>query len=294
VNPRSLSALTFAGYRASFGFLFAQGLLCYWTILIALFRRLRAMASVLHHLEPDMHIPRQALILMDILVFVSFTLSPILGGVIWARGQRQDQAVQFLPLVLMVWFLIPLALELPPAIHKAAFVATCVIAVAYTSLSMLVGVSIVRDNLHYQGQVLAADVPLVDKLSAVRFVSEDWKAHSSDPRVPVDYDLGGKRWDYVTSFGRRYLKWYPAPYTLGRALDFTLLREHGLANAQEGVQLRSLETGRYLVTYSYKKNSRGTAWAAIREFEFGRWRDSILAETASAGAAEIRPPRKLE
>jgi hypothetical protein len=231
---------------------------------------------------------------MAIFVFLSFTLSPILGGVIWAHGQRQDQAVQFLPRVLMIWFLVPLVLELPPAFKKLAVVATCVIAIAYASLSMLVGASIVNDNLHYQGQVLAADVPLVDKLRVVRFVAEDWRARSTDPRVPVDYDLGGKRWDYVTSFGREYLKWYPAPYTLGRALDFTLLREYGLANAQEGVQLRSLETGRYLITYSFKKKSRGTAGAPMREFEFGRLRVSILGEAGSSGATEPLRAGKLE
>ena len=46
-----------------------------------------------------------------VLVFGAFTLSPILGGPVWANADRIDQSVQFLPFFLFAWFALPFAVR---------------------------------------------------------------------------------------------------------------------------------------------------------------------------------------
>jgi hypothetical protein len=148
-------------------------------------------------------------------------------------------------------------------------------AILFTLLSAVVGLAIVRENIFYRGKGLDADVPLVHKINAVEFIAEDWKSLSTSRYIAVDYDLGGDRWDWIPQFGTLYEEWYPAPYTLGRPYDYLLLREHGLINSQEGVQLRSFGTGRYLVTYAFEPRPV-VEGHALRHKRIGRLRVTLV------------------
>ncbi len=97
----------------------------------------------------------------------------------------------------------------------------------------------------------------------------------SSPEIPVDYDLAGKSGDWIPSFGTKYEKWYPAPYTVGRSFDYTLLRGYGLKNSQEGLQFRSFGTGRYLITYGF--NPKPTVQGhSTRDAMFGGLRVTVV------------------
>ncbi len=119
---------------------------------------------------------------------------------------------QFLPFLLAFWFLCPALLQYPRRLQGILRRFSCISAAIYVVMSMAVGLLIVYENLRYRGPKLTdSDVPIYDKSRLVAFVAEDWKAHSSSLDVPIDYDLGGGRWDWITEFGSAYLKWYPAP-----------------------------------------------------------------------------------
>jgi hypothetical protein len=277
VDPEILSARTFRGYELALRIVFIQGVVCYVTILIAglaqLARRQRLSAMVAR----ERRTTGVAVTLMAVFVLMCYVLAPLLGGIVWARDQRLDQALTVLPFLLIVWYLTPLLLDLPAPIKRATFVVTCVSSIVCTVVAFGVGLAVVRGNLLYRGRSLAADVPLTDKLRAVHFIAEDWKSRSASGLIPVDYNLGAGRWNWIGNFGAVYEKWYRAPYTIGRAYDYLFLREYGLRNVQEGTQRRSFGTGRYLITYSFQVPPNTTGRAS-RDYVFGRLRVTVIGD----------------
>ena len=171
------------------------------------------------------------------------------------EGERTDQVVQFLPLFLFFIFLLPLVIttsERTGQIISRAIYGSMII---FSLVNSLCGFLIIRDYRQYRGDVLTeADVPLIDIMQAIDFIANDWKQkqYSASDIVPIDYDLGGGKWNWVPQFGVALTPWYPAPMTMGRCFDYELLRRYGLTNAQEGIQLRTFGTGRYLVTYTFE------------------------------------------
>jgi hypothetical protein len=209
-------------------------------------------------------------------VAIAYGLSPLVGGPTWARGERPDQLIQFYPFFLILWFLAPLAFPMPKWPRKIVLAATTVIVVLYAVVNLAGGI-LVRDSyMRYQGDTLpTADVPLIYKTRLVDFIASDWRAVSDRDTVSVDYSLGGGIWDWVPAFGLKLEEWYPSPMTWGRALDYELLRRYGLRNSQEGIQLRTFGTGRYLVNYAFEPapQPRGVT---CRYYTFGRLRLTIV------------------
>ena len=154
-----------------------------------------------------------------LLLVVAIPLSPLLGGFRWDRGERIDQAVQFLPLVLIIVFAAPRFRR--------------VTAVAFAVVSLLAGWIAIHAQLTYRGNVLSeADVPLTQKEAVVSFA-----------RAPMKYDVAG---------GWTWLKphpWYPGVYTVGRAFDYELLRRYGIVNRG---------APHYIVSYAFNSPPPGT------------------------------------
>jgi hypothetical protein len=211
-------------------------------------------------------------------IVVSYTLSPILGGPRWAEGQRTDELIQFLPLFMFVSFLAPFLFRLPGTLQKLISRLAYSLAIIYAIVSIVAGFLIVKSHLDYRGDVLLVsdmDVPLVQKMQAVDFIVADWRAISNANVIPVDYRLDGYIWGWIPEFGQQMEQWYPAPMTLGRSMDYDLLRRYGLWNAQEGIQFRSFGTGRYLVTYAFEP-APAFPGVSLRHFMFGRLRVSVV------------------
>jgi hypothetical protein len=217
----------------------------------------------------------QIVLLSGSFIILSYAFAMWLGGADWFGNQRPDQTVQFLPLFLIFIFLLPFSVtrngteSIIAGFSKILFF-------LFVALNLVGGFLIVRDHLQYRGDALTeADVPLRDKMQVVEFIAHDWKNHSDSNVVPVDYDLGGGKWDWVPEFGQNLTRWYPAPMTPGRSFDYELLRRYGLTNQQEGTQLRSFGDGRYLVTYAFEEAPK-VEQSQVTHFIFGRLRVSLV------------------
>jgi len=275
VDPQLVSPAVWSGYLLLLRHSWLQGVICYASILVGCVSLAIRRQSLADLVAPANRLSALAIVLMILVVLGCYVVAPLIGGPAWGEGERLDQVTQFLPFVLILWFFGPLFLEHPRWIQPSLRRLTFISAMLYMIASLAVGLMAIADNLRYRGPELTnADVPLVDKLRLVDYAARDWKAHSMSPEIPIDYDLGGGRWDWITGFGATYLNWYPAPYTIGRAFDYELLRSHGLRNAQEGIQQRTFGTSRYLVTYAFRLAPLldGTL---RRDLEFGRLRLTI-------------------
>ncbi len=214
--------------------------------------------------------------LSGLFIILSYIFSVWLGGPNWFRNERSDQVVQFLPLFLLFIFLLPFTMVQDQREERIVGALCNLLAGIFVIVNLLCGWMIIRDHLQYRGNILTeADIPLVEKMQAVSFIAKDWKSHSNSTIIPVDYDLGGGRWDWVPEFGKKLTKWYPAVMTQGRSFDYELLRRYGLMNQQEGTQLRIFGNGRYLVTYAFEDPPIVTD-GQITHYSFGRLRVSIV------------------
>jgi hypothetical protein len=225
---------------------------------------------------PGQQLAGSAVLLGMVFVILAFALSPLMNGPAWAFRIRVDQTVQFLPFFLFAWFGLPFLVRLPRLVQTAAAGLTIVLAAGFFIVNQACGFQIVNAHLVYGGSYLSeADVPLQQKEQVVEFIARDWMASSSSKSVPVTYDLGGGKWDYVPDFGVPLEKWYPAPMTMGRGFDFELLRVYGLHNSQEGTQLRPLFPARYIVSYAFLPEPSQPG-LSLKSTIFGRLRVSIV------------------
>jgi hypothetical protein len=278
VDPHLLSTAASRGYHWLLRQTWIQALLCYVSILAGAVMILLRRVSMRELIRPQHRLPAIMLALFVSTVVLSYMIAPLIGGPAWGQGERLDQVTQFLPFLLAFWFVSPVLLEHPQRLQAVLRRLTWISAVLFTVASMAVGLLVVYENLRYRGPKLTgSDVPVYDKLRLVAFAARDWKAHSSSPDIPIDYDLGGGIWDWITDFGSSYLEWYPAPYTIGRAFDYEFLRGHGLRNAQEGIQQRTFGSGRYLVNYAFEP-APALPGELTRDYEFGRLRLTIRDE----------------
>lgn len=208
-------------------------------------------------------------VMAALLIVLSFPLSPLLGGFLWHRGERLDQSIQFLPLLLLIVFSLPLAVE-----HLILRRVTIVLSILFGVTSIAAGLIVVNDHLQYRGSILSqADVPLIQKTDAVRWIANDWRAHSQSRAVPVAYELIGI-WRFLPAYGRLVSRWYPGQMSVGRAFDYELLRRYGLDNAFEGQLERRNEHARYVVSYAFMPRPSYVA-ASASEHLFGRLRVSV-------------------
>lgn len=250
ISGEMQSAGSLAAYQWGIRLLLWQATLCYLSVIGAVVLIIRQSRPLREVISPGTGSVRPALAFFAAFVVLASTLSPLLGAAPWVWGLRLDEALQLVPFLLVLWFALPPALQLPPPLQKAITVLTIATSFAFTALGFVTGLAIVRDNFTYSGPPARVNVPIAYKLQAVSFIAQDWMSRSSSTVIPVDYALQGRYWKWVPEFGLKYLQWYPAPYTLGREFDYSLLREYGLSNAQEGVQLRTFGSGRYLLTHA--------------------------------------------
>jgi hypothetical protein len=209
-------------------------------------------------------------------ICLSYAFSAWLGGPAWIKGERLDQAVQYLPMFLYLIFLLPLMVIRGANAEKTITRISYGSLIIFCALNLTCGFMIIRDHLQYRGDALTeADVPLTDKMQAIDFIADDWSKYSKSNVVPIDYDLGGGIWDWVSDFGIRFSRWYPAPMTEGRGFDYEFLRRYGLKNQQEGIQLRTFGNGRYLVTYAFEDPPQ-VADGRMTHHIFGRLRVSVV------------------
>jgi hypothetical protein len=218
----------------------------------------------------------QIVVLSALFIIVSYTVSVWLGGPSWRSDARQDQIVQFLPMSLFVIFLLPFLLIMNGKVGRMILTFSYLSLTLFGISNLICGFMIIRDQLMYRGDELTeADVPLLDKMQVVHFIAKDWKNYSDSKVIPVDYHIGGGTWDWVSEFGLLLDPWYPAVFTEGRGFDYALKRQYGFTNQQEGIQLRTFGSSRYLVTYAFE-DAPETTNGKITHHIFGRLRVSVV------------------
>ena len=275
-NPKILSSSTLYLLRMIGAVYLLQTLFAFAVLLrgivVHLLKRKTKEGSALNINSPTARL----VTLAGLFICLSYAFSSWLGGPPWIIGARPDQTVQFLPMFLLLIFLLPLTFTLRSGMEQSILKISYGTVVIFGAINMLCGWMILHDHLHYRGTVITeADVPLAQKMQVIKFIADDWKRTSDSDIIPVDYDLGGGIWDWVPTFGNALTKWYPAPMTDGREFDYEFLHQYGLVNYQEGKQFRTFGTGRYLITYTLEtppQNENKT----ITHYIFGRLRVSIV------------------
>jgi hypothetical protein len=216
--------------------------------------------------------PLRVAVVAAALIGLSYPLSPLLGGFAWHAGQRLDQSVQLLGPLLVVLFAAPLA---APSARVRRTSAT--VAVVFAVTNLVAGWMAVASHLQYRGAVLTqADVPLLQKMAAVRWIVEDWRTRSATNDVPVAYDLQGLWW-WLPEYDVLSSEWHPAQMTVGRAFDYELARRFGLRNAFEGLRPRPDGAARYVVSYAFAPRPAYVRSGAAERI-FGRLRVSVQPE----------------
>jgi hypothetical protein len=206
--------------------------------------------------RPAVNVPALRLVILSILfISLSFTISAWMDGPDWLNGERPDQIVQFLPMFLFFIFLLPMVIKTGSRAGRIITGISYFLLALFVTINLLCGAMIVRDHLQYRGNILTeSDVPLTDKEQALQYIASDWGRFSTSHTIPVDYDIDRGVWQDISSTEPALIlnRWYPASLTEGRCFDYEMLRQYGLKNEQEGVQLRKFGNGRYLVTYAFE------------------------------------------
>jgi hypothetical protein len=229
--------------------------------------------------------PRLTPLWLLLLTVLAYAASPLLGGFSWHEGHRSDQSIEFLGWIMAVVFGVPAFGGSLGRLRPWLSYATLAVALSYAGVATACGIETVNAHLAYRGSIVSdADVPLIDKEDVLRFVAEDWRQHSNDRHVPIFYELVGAM-GWVTGHGKEFQRYIPeSTFTIGRALDWELLRRFHLRNAHEGEQARHWKRDRYVVSYAHARAPRYLPRRSTRTIFFGRLRLSIFDDGATAHA----------
>lgn len=209
-------------------------------------------------------------------VVAAYAGSPLLGGFPWHEGERADQSLTFLVWLFWAAFSVPLLGRALGPLRGVITLASVCLALSYSGVAAWCGASAAWKHLIYRGTIVSvADVPLVHKEAALAFIANDWRAHSDSDRVPLHYDMVGE-WSWIPVHGELMRKYLPDPvFTVGRALDWELLRRFRLHNLHEGEQKRDFQADRYVMTYAGKRLPKYVP-AHAEHHLFGRIRVSVV------------------
>lgn len=187
-------------------------------------------------------------------ILLTFTVNALLKGPFWINGERVDMTLQFLPFFLIIWFVTPSIVHVPPGFHKVVNITSGFLAIVFVVVNIALGELTIQSIRNYRGNILTpSDVPLYEKLEMIKFVAKDWSSRSNSKEIPIYYDFDAAiPANQKGRYGIELTPWYPSPYTLGRAFDYELLRVYQLHNSQEGKpgSQRSKDLAVYIIHYS--------------------------------------------
>ena len=132
--------------------------------------------------------------------------------------------------------------------------------------------------MEYDGDLLSnSDIPLEYKIQAIDFIVSDAKNNGNltNSTINIYYDLIGEKYK-LDDFGTDYPDFYNAPYTIGRIFDLILLKDFGIKNYQEGIQIRSTKDVNYIITYKFHTRV-DVAKLSIKEYkDINRFRVFVI------------------
>jgi len=108
----------------------------------------------------------------------------------------------------------------------------------------------------------------------VEWIAADWTRRAPGRAVPVAYELAVGPHAWWTGFVHRLDRWYPGQMSVGRGLDYDLLRRFHLRNAFEGDRDDATRRARYVVSYAAEPVPPAVPDSA-RHLIYGRLRLSV-------------------
>lgn len=209
-------------------------------------------------------------------IVVAFIASPFVGGFRWHRFERLDQCISLNMLILaLVFFSVPVTSQRRHPILLGLQRISRFNALLFCVIQMSLGIYLVNAHLDYRGTTLSnADVPSEHSSQALEASVKDWQSRAPHTdRMPIYYALAGN-WAWVPQTGKGYFPYFGSyPFTIGRSLDWELLRKYRMHNTQEGVLDRTCDGQRYVM--SYRHETVPLCAAKCKQRFFGRIRLSI-------------------
>ena len=220
---------------------------------------------------------KQILKILFFFMFSSYLVFPLLGSFKLGNNENPSLSLQYYPIYLLIIFLFPLLFKSEKIFNNIFLPINKFLFSVFIILNLSLSQSVFTDHMQYDDfRITNADIPYPNKIDAIEFIVQDWSKYSDSNEIPVFYDFDKVVfYSWITEFGFYLTEWYEAPFTLGREYDYELLKRYGLQNSQEGIQRRTIEDNRYIISYFYLeppefKNNN------VEHYKIGRLRVSIV------------------
>ena len=184
-------------------------------------------------------------------IFSSYLIFPLLGSFKLGNNENPSLSLQYYPIYLLIIFLFPLMFKSETNFKNIFLPINKFLFSVFIILNLSLSHSVFTDHINYDDfRITNADVPYPNKIEAIEFIVQDWSKFSDSNEIPIYYDFDKVNfYSWITEFGFYITEWYEAPFTLGREYDYELLKRFGFYNSQEGIQVRSIEKSKYIISY---------------------------------------------
>ncbi len=220
---------------------------------------------------------KQILKILLSFIFVSYIIFPLLGSFKLGNNENPSLSLQYYPIYLLIIFILPLLFKSEKLFNNIFLPINKFLFSVFIILNLSLSHSVFTDHMKYDDfRITNADVPYSNKIDAIEFIVQDWSKYSDSNEIPVFYDFDKVSfYSWITEFGFYINEWYEAPFTLGREYDYELLKRYGLQNSQEGIQIRTIENNRYIISYYYLEPPEFDN-NQVEHYKIGRLRVSIV------------------
>ena len=138
--------------RISSIFIIAQSILSCLVLIIAPLIHLIKYGSLQNVLISNKKKENQFLLLIILFIISLLFFGTLLGSTGWIDGKRLDQQVQFLPLLILIWFMVPNVFNISKFLNKIVYRCSLFFCFFYILLNIIGGHLITRDYLEYTGE----------------------------------------------------------------------------------------------------------------------------------------------
>lgn len=184
-----------------------------------------------------------------IFVFISYVTGTLLGAE-WIEEKRYDQLIQFLPLLIILFYLSPLLISTNNKIKKIINLTTYSSATIFVFLNIFVGIFIIDQYKKYVGPLLTeSDVPLIYKERIVDLIAEDSNFNKG---VKVQYYFNVGPWKSFDQYAKEYYgEKYPYKniFNYGIEYKYLLVSKYKIGEFKNEDPVTNYKSADYIVAY---------------------------------------------
>lgn len=211
-------------------------------------------------------------LLIFLFIYVSYLISPFLGGENLIDGSRKDVSLQFFCLYIVMFVLLHFELF---KFYKKRDTLNIILKYSLTIfivINLVLSFSVYFDYINYEGEELSSsDVPLNYKIEIVDFISSLNFTNQDSRSLKIYYDLAGTEMGWLEEFGYNYPDYYNFPYTFGRIFDLLLLKKYNISNEYEGSMIRLPKNPDIVITYRYHSKIDTNIIIDFKKVNFNRF-----------------------